>query len=59
MKINMTSSFEKHFYGAVSVGARGQVVIPKAARKEFNIKAGDRLIVMGKPGGGLKQGKKA
>ncbi len=33
------------FYGLVTVGARGQVVIPKAIRKLFKIKAGDKLIV--------------
>ena len=33
------------FFGMVTVGARGQVVIPKEARKLLNIKSGDKLIV--------------
>jgi AbrB family looped-hinge helix DNA binding protein len=33
-------------YGTVKVGDRGQVVIPVKARKEFNIKPGDLLLVM-------------
>lgn len=36
-------------YGAVTVGERGQVVIPAEIRKSFKIKAGDRLIVFAKP----------
>ena len=28
-----------------TVGAKGQIVIPKAARDRFGLKAGDRLIV--------------
>ena len=37
----------KYLYAAVKVGERGQIVIPKDARKHFNIKAGDDLIVVG------------
>ena len=33
------------FYGLVTVGARGQVVIPKEARESLNIKSGEKLIV--------------
>ena len=33
-------------YGTVKVGDRGQVVIPSKARKDFNIKAGDLLLVL-------------
>jgi AbrB family looped-hinge helix DNA binding protein len=32
-------------YGAVTVGKRGQVVIPAKLRKSFNIKPRDRLMV--------------
>ena len=42
----------KHFYGSVTVGERGQVVIPLDARKDFGIKQGDKLLVLSKPGGG-------
>jgi len=36
----------KNIWGAVSIGERGQIVIPKAARDRFALKAGDRLIVI-------------
>jgi len=35
-----------HIYGTVKVGDRGQVVIPSEARRDLNIKPGDRLLVM-------------
>jgi len=35
-------------YGAVTVGERGQVVIPAKLRDSFGIKAGDRLFVFSK-----------
>ncbi|MDD5382058.1 MAG: AbrB/MazE/SpoVT family DNA-binding domain-containing protein [Candidatus Margulisbacteria bacterium] len=41
------------FYDTVTVGERGQVVIPAKARRDFAIKPGDKLIVlqgMGKMG---------
>ncbi len=38
------------FYGAVTVGERGQVVIPQMAREALGIKAGDKMLVLG---GGL------
>ena len=37
----------KYIYGIVTVGERGQIVIPKKAREHFNIKPRDKLIVMG------------
>ena len=36
----------KNIWGAVTIGDRGQIVIPKAARDKFGLKAGDRLIVV-------------
>ena len=36
----------KHLWGSVILGDRGQIVIPKAARDQFGMKAGDRLIVL-------------
>jgi len=40
---------EQCFVGAVTVGERGQVVIPADARKKLDIHTGDRLLVMGHP----------
>lgn len=37
----------KHLFGIVTVGDKGQVVIPVTARKLFNIKAGDKLVTLG------------
>lgn len=34
----------KRFYGSVTVSERGQIVIPADARKDFNIKTGDKLL---------------
>ncbi len=42
------------FYGATTVGERGQVVIPAEARKEFGLTPATKLLVFGSPhGGGL------
>lgn len=37
----------KHVFGLVTVGDKGQIVIPAKARKVFNIEAGNRLLVLG------------
>ena len=37
----------KHIFGTVRVGERGQIVLPKQARDVFNIKPGDRVVVLG------------
>ena len=37
----------RYVFGMVKVGERGQVVIPKGARKVYNIQAGDKLLVVG------------
>ena len=37
----------KHVFGTVKVGERGQIVIPKEAREVFEIKPGDKLLVLG------------
>lgn len=37
----------KHIFGVVSVGDKGQIVIPAKARKVFDIKPGDHLILLG------------
>ena len=35
----------KNIWGTVTLGERGQIVIPKAARDKLGIKGGDRLII--------------
>ena len=37
----------KHLFGMVTVGDKGQIVIPAKARKLFNISPGDELVVLG------------
>lgn len=37
----------KYFFGAVVVGERGQIVIPKEARELFNINPADKLLILG------------
>jgi len=36
----------KKFYGSITVSERGQIVIPVDARKDFDIKTGDKLLVL-------------
>lgn len=43
----------KHFFGAVTVGERGQIVIPKKAREIFHIQSGDQLLILGDEERGL------
>ena len=43
----------KHMFGVVTVGDKGQIVIPAKARKLFDISPGDQLIVLGDEGQGL------
>lgn len=43
----------KHVFGMVRVGDKGQIVIPAKARKIFDIKPGDNLIVLGAEGEGI------
>lgn len=38
---------DKHIWGTVTIGTKGQIVIPKAARDVFNLKDGDRVVVLG------------
>jgi AbrB family looped-hinge helix DNA binding protein len=37
----------KKFYGSVTVTERGQISLPAAARRDFDIKTGDKLLVLG------------
>ncbi len=36
----------KHLFGTVALGAKGQIVIPKAARETFELHEGDKLVVL-------------
>ena len=46
---NKDFSLKDHFYGAATVGERGQIVIPVEARKKYNIESGDKILIMGAP----------
>jgi AbrB family looped-hinge helix DNA binding protein len=37
----------KYIFGVVKVGDKGQIVIPKDARKQYNIQPGDALLLLG------------
>lgn len=39
------------FYGASTIGERGQIVIPAEARKDFDITPATKLLFFGSPGG--------
>ena len=43
----------KHMFGMVTVGDKGQIVIPVRARRVFHINPGDQLIVLGDENSGL------
>ena len=37
----------KYLFGVVKVGDKGQIVIPRDARKVYDIKPGDTLMMLG------------
>lgn len=41
--------FEHHFYGSVTIGERGQIVVPAEARQELGWNPGEKLLVMKHP----------
>ena len=43
----------KHLFGMVTVGDKGQIVIPAKARKLFDITPGDQLVVLGDESQGM------
>ena len=43
----------KHIFGTVTVGTKGQIVIPKKARDVFGIEPGDALLLVGDEEQGL------
>ncbi len=47
----MKKAVMQKMFDAVTVGERGQIVIPAQVRKLFRIKAGDKLVVFAKRDG--------
>lgn len=43
----MEEKDEKFIFGVLKVGDKGQIVIPRDARKQYNIKPGDALLLLG------------
>ena len=43
----------KHMFGVVTVGDKGQIVIPVRARRVFKINPGDQLVVLGDENQGI------
>ncbi len=43
----------KHAFGMVTVGEKGQIVIPAKAREIFDINPGDQLLVLGEEDQGI------
>ncbi len=41
----------KYIFGVVKVGDKGQIVIPRDARKQYDIKQGDALLLLGDQNG--------
>ena len=37
----------KYIFGVCKIGEKGQIVIPKDARKLYNLSAGDTLLMLG------------
>ena len=46
----MNGIFKGKTYGAVTIGERGQLVIPAQLRKALHLKSGDQMMVFAKPG---------
>ena len=43
----------KYLFGIVTVGDKGQIVIPAKARKIFDIRTGDQLVILGDDAQGM------
>lgn len=50
MHVEKQSRLEDAIYGMVTVGERGQIVIPAEARRDLGIEPGDKIIIMRHPG---------
>jgi len=44
-----STEIDELFYGTVTVGERGQIVVPAQARTDLDIDPGDKLLVFGHP----------
>jgi AbrB family looped-hinge helix DNA binding protein len=51
MTKNMFDPADLKFYGATTIGERGQIVIPAEARKDFEITPSTKLLFFGSHGG--------
>ena len=52
-KVGVTRQAVAKWDGVVTVGDKGQIVIPAKARKTFDINPGDQLVVLGDEAQGL------
>ncbi|PIR94185.1 AbrB family transcriptional regulator [Candidatus Falkowbacteria bacterium CG10_big_fil_rev_8_21_14_0_10_39_11] len=43
----MKKNTDKQFFGTATIGEKGQIVIPSAARKKMKLNKGDQLLVFG------------
>lgn len=43
----------KHIFGVVTLGEKGQIVIPKKAREIFHLEPGDKIVVLGDEAQGI------
>ena len=50
----METSKDILIFGSVKAGERGQIVIPKEARNEFDINLGDILLILNHGHSGIK-----
>ena len=46
-------SRDRHIFGTVKVGEKGQIVIPKDARQIFGVQPGDTLLILGDEENGM------
>lgn len=53
MNIGLGGHMAPKFYGATTVGERGQVVIPAEARRDMDITPGQKLIILSGPQGNM------
>ena len=47
----MKEKDEKYIFGVVKISEKGQIVIPKDARKTYNLQSGDALLLLGDQNG--------